>query len=58
MGLITYFKDLYYNNKLNKANQLLLSGKAADAELILVSLVDKHPLAASKLAEYYLSLSQ
>ncbi len=57
MGLITYIKDLYYNNKLNKATQLLVGGKAADAELILASLVDKHPLAASKLAEYYLSLS-
>lgn len=57
MGLISYIKNLHYNNRLNKACVLLSEKKYSEAEAIFTSLIDKHPLAAPKLAEAYLSLS-
>lgn len=57
MGLISYFRNLYYDNKLKKAERQLAEGRTVDAEYTLSSIVDKHPLAAIKLAEHYLSLS-
>ena len=57
MGLISYFRNLYYDSRLKKANKLLDKGKSPEAEKLLLSLVDKHPQAASQLATYYLSLS-
>lgn len=57
MGLVSYFRNLYNDNKLKKAERLLAEGRTVDAEYTFLSIVDKHPLAAIKLAEYYLSLS-
>lgn len=57
MGLISYFKDLYYNNKLNKAESLLKENRSSEAEQILGSILDKHPLAVSTLATHYYSVS-
>lgn len=57
MGLISYFRNLYYDSRLKKANKLFDEGKSPEAEKLLLSLVDKHPQAASQLATYYLSLS-
>ena len=57
MGIISYFQNLYYDNKLEKAGRLLSEGRYSEAEDMYISLVDKHPFAATKLAEYYLSLS-
>ena len=57
MGLISYFRNLYYDNKLKKAERQLAEGRTVDAEYTFISIVDKHPLAAIKLAEHYLSLS-
>ena len=53
MGLFSYFR----NKKLKKADRLLVEGRTSDAEEIYLSLITKHPLAASKLAGYYYSLS-
>ena len=53
MGLFSYFR----NKKLKKADRLLLEGRPSEAEEIYRSLIAKHPLAASKLAGYYYSLS-
>ena len=53
MGIISYFKNLHYDKKLNKAGRLLNDGSFQAAEEIYLSLVDKHPQAAYKLAEYY-----
>lgn len=58
MGLVSYIKDLYYNSRLNKASNLLSEGRSSEAEKILTSILDKHPMAAAKLAEYYYSLSK
>lgn len=57
MGLISFFRNLYYDNKLKKADRLLNEGRSSEAEQAYLSIVDKHPMAACKLAEYYLSLS-
>lgn len=57
MGLISYFQNLYYDNRLNKADRLLAEGNASEAERIYYSMVYKHPQAACKLAEYYLNMS-
>ena len=57
MGLISYFRNLYYDNKFKKAVGQLTEGRTVDAEYTLLSIVDKHPLAAIKLAEHYLGLS-
>lgn len=58
MGLVSYLKNLYYNSRLNKANNLFSEGRLSEAEQILTSILDKHPMAAAKLAEYYYSLSK
>lgn len=58
MGLVSYLKDLYYNSRLNKASNLLTEGRSSEAEQILTSILDKHPMAVAKLAEYYYSLSK
>lgn len=58
MGLVSYLKDLYYNSRLNKASKLLSEGRSTEAEQILLSILDKHPMAVSNLAEYYYSLSK
>jgi hypothetical protein len=55
MGLVSYFKNLHYNNKLKKADKLLEEGSKKKAEEIYISLLDKQPLAAGKLAAYYYS---
>ena len=55
MGLISYFKNLHYDNKLQKADKLLAEGSKKAAEDIYVSLLDKQPFAAGKLAAYYCS---
>ena len=57
MGLVSYFRNLYYENRLKKADNLLNDGRKSEAESLYLSLLDKHPLAASRLAEYYMSLS-
>ena len=57
MGLISYIRDLYYDNKLKKADLLLDDGRTSEAEDAYLAIIDKHPQAACKLAEYYLSLS-
>lgn len=57
MGLISYFRNLYYDNKFKKAERLLTDGRTVDAEYTFLCIVDKHPLAAIKLAEHYLGLS-
>ena len=58
MGLVSYLKDLYYNSRLNKASKLLSEGRSSEAEQILITILDKHPMAVSNLAEYYYSLSK
>ena len=58
MGLVSYLKDLYYNSRLNKASKLLSEGRSTEAEQILISILDKHPMAVSNLAEFYYSLSK
>ena len=58
MGLLSYIKNLYYDNRLQKAETRLAEGRKDDAESILSSILDKHPLAAAKLADYYFSLSE
>ena len=58
MGLISYFKNRYYSSKLNKADKLLQEGHSSEAEEIYCNLLDKQPLAASRLAEYYFTLAQ
>ena len=57
MGLISYFRNLYYDNRLKKADELLSEGRSSEAESYYLYLVDKHPQAACRLAEYYMSLS-
>lgn len=57
MGLVSYFRNLYYENRLKKADNLLTDGRTSEAESYYSYLLDKHPLAASRLAEYYMSLS-
>lgn len=57
MGLISYFRNLYYENRLKKADNLLNEGRASEAESYYLYLLDKHPQAASRLADYYFSLS-
>lgn len=57
MGLISYFRNLYYENRLKKADNLLNDGRASEAESYYLYLLDKHPQAASRLADYYFSLS-
>lgn len=57
MGLVSYFRNLYYENRLKKADNLLNDGRTSEAESFYLYLLDKHPLAASRLAEYYMSLS-
>lgn len=56
MGLISYIRNLYYDNRLKKADRLLDEGRASEAESYYSYLVDKQPLAACRLAEYYKSL--
>ena len=58
MGLISYIKKLYYNSKLNKADRLLNEGKTFEAEQIYNEILDKQPLAASRLTDYYYSIAQ
>lgn len=58
MGLISYIKEHYYNRKLNKADRLLGEGDALEAEQIYNDILDKQPLAASRLTEYYYSVAQ
>ena len=58
MGLVSYLKDLYYNSRVNKASKLLSEGRSSEAEKILTSILDKHPMAVANLAEYYYSLSK
>lgn len=55
MGLVSYFKNRYYDNKLQKADKLLAEGSKKDAEEMYASILDKQPLAAGKLAAYYYS---
>lgn len=55
MGLVSYLKDLYYNSRLDKAISLLQERKYLEAEQILLSLLDKHPMAVATLAGYYYS---
>jgi len=58
MGLISYFQNVYYDNRLKKADKLLYEGNLSKAESIYMSLVDKHPQAACKLADLYYSMSK
>lgn len=58
MGLISYIKEQYYNSRLNKADRLLSEGNALEAEQIYNDILDKQPLAASRLTEYYYSTAQ
>lgn len=58
MGLVSYFKNLYYNSRFKKAEARLDEGRSLDGEQILSSILDKHPLAAARLAEYYFSQSE
>ena len=58
MGLISYIKNLYYDSRLKKADKLLIEGLSSEAENIYVSILDKQPLAAVRLASYYYTLSQ
>ena len=58
MGLVSYIKDFFYNKRLEKAENLLIKGNTVKAEQIFYSLLDKHPLSAAKLADYYMSLAQ
>ena len=58
MGLISYIKEHYYNSRLNKADRLLSEGNALEAEQIYNDILDKQPLAASRLTEYYYSTAQ
>lgn len=55
MGLVSYFKNLHYDNKLQKACKLLEGGCEKEAEEIYVSLLCKQAFAAGKLAAYYYS---
>lgn len=57
MGLISYFKNLYYDNRLKKADRFLDEGKTSEAEDLYMSIIDKHPQAACRLADYYFNLS-
>lgn len=57
MGLISYFKNKYYDKKLNKAETLLSERRAPEAEQVFISILDKQPQAAGKLAAYYGSLA-
>lgn len=58
MGLISYIKERYYNYKLDKADQLMSDNRSSEAEQIYVDLLDKQPLAATRLADYYFSLAK
>lgn len=58
MGLISYIKEHYYNSRLNKADRLLSEGNALEAEQIYNDILDKQPLAASRLTEYYYTTAQ
>lgn len=57
MGLISYIKSLYYNDKYKKAEICFGEGKSKEAEEILISILDKHPFAAGRLVAYYSSLA-
>ena len=58
MRLISYIKEHYYNSKLKKADRLLSEGDALEAEQIYNDILEKQPLAASRLTEYYYSVAQ
>ena len=58
MGLISFIKNLYYDIRLDKADELLSKGHTSEAEDIYSSILDKQPMAAARLASYYHSLSQ
>lgn len=58
MGLISYIKERYYNNRLKKADQLMNNNRSSEAEQIYVDLLDKQPFAATRLADYYFSLAK
>ena len=53
MGLIRWIKDIYYNNRLDKADELVAYNDYDKAENIYISLLDKHYLAAPHLANLY-----
>lgn len=58
MGLVSYIKNLVYNNKLDKAGKLFDEGSFEKSEQLYLSIIDKQPLAAGKLAECYKTLAK
>ncbi len=55
MGLISYFKGVYYDHIIEKADQLLQRGYEREAEEIYKYLLGKQHSAVSKLADLYYS---
>ena len=58
MGLISHIKQRYYNYKFEKADKLSVENRSDEAEVIYLDILDKHPYAATRLAEYYFSLAK
>lgn len=57
MGLISWIKEKYYNNRLEKADKLVLKQDFQKAENIYRKLFDKQPLAVAHLANRYVIYS-
>jgi len=58
MGLFSLIKNIYYNNKLNKAIRLTTVKDFSQAEAIFIELIPKHPEAVTELAKMYLNQAQ
>lgn len=58
MGLVSYIKNLVYNHKLDKAGKLFDEGSLEKSEQLYLSIIDKQPFAAGKLAECYKTLAK
>lgn len=53
MGLISYIKGVYYDHRIEKADELLHNGKECEAEEIYKELLGKQYTAVNKLASLY-----
>ena len=43
MGIVSWIKDTYYDNRLKRANKMLSEGYINEAVNILNEILDKHP---------------
>lgn len=58
MGLISWIKDIYYNNKLDKADCKYLAGDIYEAESIYLDILYTQPDAAEHLAKMYFEVGK